>query len=346
MKVFITGATGFVGAHSARNLLDAGHEVRLLVRNADAARDYFTKHGYAVDDLVVADMRDEAAVRQGMRGCDAVLHSAAAVTLSAAQAQATYDNNVGGMRAVIGAACSLGIGRIVYVSSLAALFQPGLSEISEQTPLGSAREPYARSKTDADRHVRELQAQGAPISITYPGSVIGPDDPRLSESNFALVSFLGTMVPRTTTGIQFVDVRDVAQAHRLLLERPPAGVATEARYILGGHYYPWVELRDRLQALTGRRLRSPRIPGPVLRAMGRSMDLMKRVVPFESPLTTESAVLVTQWTPANSAKLLAETGMDFRSGDESLADAIRWLAANGHLKPELAGALRPAALAA
>ena len=146
MKIFLTGATGFVGAHTARELLAAGHELRLLARNPDAARAYFARHDAPVSDWVVADMRDADAVRDAMQGCDGVLHAAAAVSLDPRKAQQTYDNNVGGMEAVVGAACALGIRRIVYVSSLSVLFSPGLAAIDEDTPLGTPHDAYARSK--------------------------------------------------------------------------------------------------------------------------------------------------------------------------------------------------------
>lgn len=94
MKVFVTGATGFVGAHSARALLDAGHELRLLVRNPDAAQRYFSRHGYAVNELVTGDIRDAATVSAAMQGCDAVLHAAAIVAMEPSRAQEMYENNL------------------------------------------------------------------------------------------------------------------------------------------------------------------------------------------------------------------------------------------------------------
>lgn len=339
MKIFLTGATGFVGAHSARELLRAGHELRLLVRDPQPARDYLARHGFVVDDFVVADMRDRDAVRRGMAGCDAVLHAAAAVSLDPAKAQQTYDNNVGGMEAVIGAACELGIGRVVYVSSLSVLFSPGFSAITEDSPLGTPRDAYARSKRDADLRARQLQAQGYPIAITYPSAIIGPEDQRLSEANFAIQSFLTQMLPRTSTGIQFVDVRDVAQAHRLLLERADAPQPEEARYILSGPYFPWGVLHEALERVTGQRVFAPRIPGALLRAMGVGADLARRVVPFGGSLNTESMTIVTRWPQASADKARRDLGVTFRDSDTTFSDTIRWLAEAGHLPAKRAGDL-------
>lgn len=332
MKVFLTGGTGFVGAHTARALLSAGHQLRLLVRNPDAARRYFAEHGFDVDDFVVADMRDTDRIREGMQGCDAVLHAAAAVSLDPRKAQETYDNNVGGMKAVIGSACELGIRRIVYVSSISVTMQRGFERIDEATPLANTKEPYSRSKRDSDEYVRELQKQGYPVQITYPSAIVGPDDPRLSEANSALIQFVTQIIPRTSSGFQCVDVRDLAETHRYLLEHPPAENPENARFVVGGHYYPWPVFHQTLEKVTGRRLFSLPIPGIVFRLMGEVFDLIKKVIPFQTHISAEAMGYVTQWVEADSRKLIAHTGLQFRSPEETFTDTIRWMLAKGHLK--------------
>jgi nucleoside-diphosphate-sugar epimerase len=331
MKVFITGATGFVGAHTALALLQAGHQVRLLVRNAGNAQRYFAQHGFAVDDFLVADIRDEARIRPAMQGCDAVLHAAAIVALDPARAQETYDNNVEGMKAVVGSACELGIRNIVYVSSLSALFWPGLPRTDESTPLAPCKEPYSRSKRDSDEYVRALQARGYPIQISYPSAVIGPDDPKLSEANHGLITFVTSGIPMTTTGFQMVDVRDLAQAHRYLLEHPQTSGFESARYIIGGHYYPWKEFRIQLEAGLGRRILGLYCPAALLRGMGATVDALQRVVRFKTQVSAEAMSFVTQWSPADSSKYLRQSGLQFRDGEETFADTFRWMAEAGHL---------------
>jgi nucleoside-diphosphate-sugar epimerase len=331
MKTFITGATGFVGAHTALALLKAGHQVRLLVRNAENARRYFAQRGFAVDDFLMADIRDEALIRPAMQGCDAVLHAAAIVALDPARAQETYDNNVQGMKAVIGSACELGIGNIVYVSSLSALFWPDLPRTDESTPLAPCKEPYSRSKRDSDEYVRGLQAQGYPIQITYPSAVVGPDDPKLSEANHGLIAFITKGIPMTTTGFQTVDVRDLAQAHRFLLENPCTSDYEQGRFIIGGHYYPWKEFRARLEAGLGRRLLAFHSPAALLRGMGTTVDALQRVIRFKTQVSAEAMSFVTQWSPADSSKYLQHSGLQFRDGAETFADTFRWMAQAGHL---------------
>ncbi len=331
MKVFVTGATGFVGAHSALALLKAGHQVRLLVRNADIAKRWFAQQGHAVDDLLVADIRDEKLIRPTMQGCDAVLHAAAIVALDPARAQETYDNNVQGMKAVIGTACELGICNIVYVSSLSALFWPDLPRIDETTQLAPCKEPYSRSKRDSDEYVRGLQSKGHAIQITYPAAVVGPDDPKLSEANHGLIAFITKGVPMTTTGFQAVDVRDLAQAHLHLLEHPPASAFENARYIIGGHYYPWKDFRAQLESGMGRRLMGMHVPAAMLRGMGATVDALQRVIRFKTQVSAEAMAFVTQWSPADSTKFITHSGLQFRRGEDTFPDTFRWMARAGHL---------------
>lgn len=339
MKIFCTGATGFVGAHTARALLEAGHELRLLVRNADLARNYFAQHGHLINDIVVADIRDAEVIRKAIKGCDAVFHAAATVSLDPRKAQETYDNNVGGMKAVIGSAVDAGIHSILYVSSLSVIFHPGLPCIDEATPLADVKEPYSRSKRDSDEYVRGLQQRGAPIQISYPAGVIGPDDPKLSEANHGLVAFISQMLPRTTTGFQTVDGRDLAQAHRWLLEHAPSSGFEDRLYIVGGHFYPWAELHALLERVLARRIFAPRVPAPLLRGMGAATDFAKKIVPFQTQVSSEAMAYVTQWPPADSSKFLRTSGLSFRSGAETIEDTVRWLVHAGHLHPKYAGRL-------
>jgi dihydroflavonol-4-reductase len=339
MRVFCTGATGFVGAHSALALLAAGHELRLLVRNERAARDWFEARGRRIEQYVTVDIRDQAALRQAMTGCDAVFHAAAAVSLDPRRAQEMYDTNVGGTKAVLGAACEIGIRNIVYVSSVMVFFHPGAPLVDESTPLADVSEPYSRSKRESEAAAREFQQRGLPVQISYPTGVIGPDDPHLSAANRALATCVGKALPRSTTGFQCVDVRDLARAHAWLLEHPPTADFDNARYIVGGRFYRWDELRQCLESLLGRRLFSPRVSPRLMRLMGAAADRVKKVVPFETQISAESMAINTQWPPADSSRFVSRTGLRFRSGEETFSDTIRWVVEAGHIPRKKAGQL-------
>ncbi len=338
MRVFVTGGTGLVGAHTTRALLAAGHDVRLLARERERAEGYFRAHGQEVADVVEADMRDTAAVRDGLAGCDAVVHAAAMVSVDPTRADELHQTNLDGIETVVGTAARLGIGRILYVSSLGAFFRPGASSIDESSPLGESSEAYLCSKQHCELAVRRFQAEGAPIVITYPGGVFAPDDPKLSEANRALRAFL-RIVPQTTSGMQFVDGRDLALAHVRLLELPPPPDPTTARYIVGGHYLPWAEIHTLLERLTGKGIFAPWSPGWLCRALGVAMDGVRRFRPIEFPMTRESMAIATLWPPASSARVVDATGVRFRPPEETLRDTLRWLIAAGHVVARRGGAL-------
>lgn len=337
MKIFVTGATGFVGSHTALALLDAGHELRLLVRNEVAAKAYFQKYGYQIDDLVTVNMADKQAVKNAMTGCDAVFHAAAMVSLDPKKADEIYKNNVESIDAVIGSACDLGIENIVYVSSVGALFNPDVKVIDEYSGLGTSTEAYSRSKRDCEEYVRKLQKEGKPIQISYPSGVFGPDDPKLSECNHALITFFTQILPITSSGIQCVDVRDLAKAHKYLLENPYSGEYQQARFIVAGNFYSWPEFHALLEGITGKKIFSLKIPGSVFRFIGSIMDVVKKIYPVDIPITSESMAIITQWRVASSSKIEKEAGLQFCSGEKTFSDTAKWLADAGHMKKKYAG---------
>ncbi|MGH3578001.1 MAG: NAD-dependent epimerase/dehydratase family protein [Mycobacterium sp.] len=292
-----------------------------------------------MERFVTVDIGDQAAVQHAMVGCDAVFHAAAAVSLGPHTARESYDNNVVATKTVLGAASTLGIDNLLHVSSLTALFQPGLSRVDESTPLAEAFDAYSRSKRDSDEYVRGLQQRGVPVQITYPSAVIGPDDPKLSAGNRMLASWICRLLPRTTTGFQGVDVRDLAQAHCWLLEHPFTRDFERARYIVGGRFYPWGQLHQHLEALLGRPIFSPRLSPGLLGATSATVDRIKKLVPFETQISTESMAITTRWSPASSSRFLEESGLRFRPGEETFGDTIRWMVAAGHIPLNKAGRL-------
>ena len=330
MKVFVTGATGCLGAHIARELLEAGHEVRLLVRNPKMAQQYFAELGYTINDLVVADMTDTETVRSGMNGCDAVVHAAAVIDLDARNAEKTINTNLKGFDSVVGTACELGIPKILYVSSMSVFFSPGARVISETSPLGTANDAYTRSKRLCEEKARELQHQGKPIIITYPSSIFGPDDPKLSESNSALLKFVNLMVPKTLSGIQVVDVRDLAHFQRLLLEKPLHEPEKE-RYMLGGHFLPWGDVAGILHKATGLSIQSVYVPAWLFLILGRVFDFLRHFFTIEFPLSVESTRIVTSMPVSDSSHLQQVLGVQFRDVEETFRDTIAWLRKKNYL---------------
>jgi nucleoside-diphosphate-sugar epimerase len=335
MKVLVTGATGFVGSHTAKALKEAGHELRVLVRSASKAKSVFEALGVTIDDIIVGDITDAAAVTRAVAGCDAVVHSAAMVSTAENFAEIVYKTNVGGTKLLIDSSLAAGIKKIIYVSSVSALFTPGDNVMTETSAVSMATSPYGRSKVDCENYVRQLQAQGAPIIITYPAGVVGSHDPGLSEPHSGIKIFVSQFAFTSSSGMQFVNVSDVAKAHVAILER----VNTPERFMLGGQYYSWGDLLRMTENVTGRKLFSIHIPGSVLRIFGRCADVVIKITGKDFPFTSEGMTYATQWVYADSSKIENELGIIFTEHEKTLAEAIHWLYSSGQLSAKKAGKL-------
>jgi nucleoside-diphosphate-sugar epimerase len=340
MRVFVTGASGFVGSYTVAALLAAGHTPRALVRDPDKAARVLAAVGVDAGrvDLVVGDMLDEAVVGKALDGCEAAIHAAASVGVTGGAGD-LVEINVGGTRNVVGGAVQRGLDPVVHVSTVAVFVPPRDPVITVDGPLASPRTGYGRSKVAAERYVRGLQDEGAPVTIVYPGGVFGPCQPVLDSLMEGLASALGKVWPLPPGGVSVIDVRDLGEA----LARAVAPGRGPRRWLLGGHYLTWHEYADLCDALTGVRCRRMRVPGAALLAMGALLDAAKRVRDFHYPLTRDAAEFMTRLVPTDDRPALDALGLRLRPVEETVSDGLRWLAEAGHLDPRRAGRLVPAA---
>ena len=334
MRVMITGGTGFVGYHIAQALIGAGHEVSLLVRSVDKMLQLYGDDCEL--DFTRGDITDADKVNSAMAGCDAVIHAAAMVSTKASDAQRVYNTNVEGAKTVIGGAVkNKTVKSIIHVSSVTALYDPSATLLDENSPPGVARNAYGRSKVACEKYVRNLKARGKRVYITYPATVIGPDDPGLTEAHVGMQGFLTAFVPLMSSGNQYVDVRDVAEVHlRLLEQRPPGG-----NYTLGGHYVPWVKLGPVLEAVTGRRLFKLPLSGGLMRLTGRILDQLHPYISVPLPISEEAMEYATNWVQLDNSKVEKSLDFTFRPVEESMKDTVIWLYQAGHIGRRQAGVL-------
>jgi nucleoside-diphosphate-sugar epimerase len=188
---------------------------------------------------------------------------------------------------------------------------------------------------ECEKFARDLQEQGAPLHITYPASVIGPDDPGLTEPHAGLVANLFGLGVGMPSGSQYVDVRDVAMAHAAILNRD----LKPGRYPLGGHYITWKQLYATLERLTGRNILTLPIPGMTMRILGRTLDVLKPWVDSQTPISHEAMVYATNWVKLDNKKTEKDLDISFRSFEDSLVETIRWLERENYITRVQAGLL-------
>ena len=337
MKVLVTGATGFVGAHSVAAVLSAGHQVRLLVRSPARVAPALAPLGVADQvEIVTGDVTDTTSVREALAGCDAVIHAAALVTFDRREAQRANEVNVEGTRAVLTEACQAGLDPVVYVSSVSALHPPSEPVLTPDSPVKASAELYAGSKAGGELVARQLQADGAPIVITYPGGVWGPYDPNLGEQTRGVIWMAKlAYVPQTTGGYLMIDVRDLGAVHAAALV-PGRGAK---RYMAGGTFFTGKELAALVSSVLGRRVMAGASPAWTLRAMGRAGDVLQARFNVQLPFTAEGMATLVRTVPTDDALTKKELHLDWRDPAVTVADTIRWLWSSGRVTARQAGRL-------
>ncbi|BAH54202.1 SDR family NAD(P)-dependent oxidoreductase [Rhodococcus opacus] len=329
MLVLVTGGTGFVGAWSAKAAVDAGHRVRFLVRDPARLVTSAAALGLDTSDHVVGDITDAASVRRALDGCDAVIHAAAVVAVDPRRAEEMLQTNLAGAQNVLGTAVELGLDPIVYVSSIAALFQPGARLLTPDLPVCGPSDAYGRSKARVEQYARDLQADGAPIAITYPGMIVGPPAGNqfgeAAQAVEAAVHLRG--LPGRGAAWTMVDVREVATAHAALL-RQGSGAR---RFMLGGPRIPIAGIAGMLATITGRRMGVYPVPDSALRLVGRLVDVIDRFVSIDTPVSEAAMEYYTRMPDTDDSPSESELGVKYRDSVETLADTVAGLIEAGRL---------------
>ncbi|MDY7013720.1 MAG: NAD-dependent epimerase/dehydratase family protein, partial [Cyanobacteriota bacterium] len=228
MRAFVTGGTGFVGANVVRSLLSLGYDVRSLARPNSRLDNL---QGLDIE-IVKGDLNDPELHRL-MQGCHVLFHVAAHYSLWQADKDSLYRCNVLGTRNVLAAARKAGVDRAVYTSSVAAIGVGKNGRVVNETyqsPPEKLIGAYKKSKYYAEREARKAVELGQDLVIVNPSTPIGPWDIKPTPTGEIIVRFLQRKMPAyVNTGLNFIDVRDVARGHILALEKGKTG----DRYILG-----------------------------------------------------------------------------------------------------------------
>ncbi len=265
MRIFITGATGFIGRHFIARLRDTPHTVTCLVRRGSRLEHL----QLAQARLVYGDILDADAVLAGMQGHDAVVHLAALYSFWERRPRRYYDVNVEGTRRVMECALQAGVSKVVLVSTSLVYGVPAERPFHEDVPAGRRLlSAYARSKYAGECIAWELhRSRGLPLVVLYPGGVLGPGD--VKSSGQYVRQLVRQELPARVfedSVITWVHVRDVAEAILLALEKPDTN---GRRYLLGKERLSWREFNRLVSEIAGVPL--PRIVMPDVLVLAASL---------------------------------------------------------------------------
>jgi dihydroflavonol-4-reductase len=327
MLAFVTGATGFVGSHVARVLAEKGAGLRLLVRSSSNLRNIEGLNA----ERVVGDLRDPDSLQKAMSGCDAVFHVAADYRLWVRDPEQMYRANVEGTRALLKAAKSSGVKRVVYTSSVATMgFTSNGHLADEDSPvaLENMIGPYKRSKFMAEQVAMEAGRKEMDVVTVNPTTPVGARDIKPTPTGRIVVDFLKKKFPAyVDTGLNLVDVDACAQGHVQAFEKGKSG----ERYILGGENLTLKQILDKLGAITG--LPSPTIQVPYFVALATGVVdevLTGRIMGKEPRATIDAVRMGKKKMFVTSAKAERELGWKQVPVDGALRRAADWFRNNGY----------------
>jgi dihydroflavonol-4-reductase len=328
MKVLVTGATGFIGGNLARALLEQGFEVRALVRE--------TSSRTAIQDLdldlVTGDLSNPACLDRALKGCDALFHAAAAYTFWSADPKSIYETNVQGTRNILDAALRAKITKVIYTSTESTIGISGHALGTEKAvaSLESLSGHYKKSKLLAERVALAFCERGLPVTIVNPAMPVGPWDVKPTPSGQVVLDFLnGRMPAYVNTGLNVVDVRDVAQGHILALHKGRIG----ERYILGNRNMTLREILGVLEAITGIRASNVRIPIGLALGAAYVDEFVSGTLLKKPPRIPVSAVRTARkFRHFDCSKAINELGLPQTSIEQALADAVVWFRQHGYVR--------------
>ena len=313
---FVTGASGFLGWHIARVLLERSIPVRALVRP-----------GARVEGLEVetatGDLRDAASLERAVNGCSLVFHAAADYRLWAKDPSELYRSNVEGTRHLLEAARAAGVERVVYTSTVGCIGIPkdGIGDETTPVTLADMQGDYKRSKVLAERAALEFAAEGLDVVIVNPTAPVGDHDVKPTPTGKIVLDFLhGAMPAFIDTGLNVVDARDTAEGHWQACQKGRRG----ERYILGSENLTLAQILQKLAWITGTKAPRVRLPYAVAYGAGACSTAWAEVTgrPPRVPLDAVRMARKKMWVSHEKAR--RELGFEPGPAEDALARAVEW----------------------
>ena len=326
MKVLVTGATGFIGGNLARELWQRGYQVRALVRPGS--------NTLTIDDTdieqVPGDILDSDSVVRAVDGCQGVFHCAAVYTFWARDPGGIYHSNVDGTATVLEASQRAGVAKVVYTSSVATVGHlPGVlsTEEAEIDPVRLVGN-YKKSKYQAEELTLKMAAKGLPVVVVNPTAPVGPWDVKPTPTGRVVLDFQRGRTPvYVHTGMNLVDVTDVAVGHILAMEKGVPG----QRYLLGNRNVTLKEMFGLLEQVTGRG--APRWWIPLWLAIGAGYidQLVEGLVLDREPrIPLEGLKIAKKPMYVSCQKAISQLGLPQSSVESALEKAVKWFNDHGY----------------
>jgi dihydroflavonol-4-reductase len=321
MTTLVTGASGFLGWHVARLLVERGHRVRALVRPGSYVS------GLDVE-TVNGDLRDPASLDRAVSGCRLVFHVAADYRLWAKDPRELYRSNVDGTHNLLEAAHKTGVERIIYTSTVGCIGIPHHGIGDETTPVSllDMAGHYKRSKYLAEGVALEYARDGLPVVIVNPTAPIGDHDVKPTPTGKIVLDFLkGEMPAFIDTGLNVVDVRDCAEGHLLACEHGKTG----ERYILGSENLTLAQILQKLAKITGRKAPAIRLPYAVAYCAGACSTAWAGLTGTPPRVPIEAVRMARKHMWVTHEKARRELGYEAGPADRALSSAVEWFRARG-----------------
>lgn len=326
MTTLVTGASGFLGSHVARQLVARCEDVRVLMRPSSTNR--------AIADLsleyVTGDLRDPASVARAMQGIKRVFHVAADYRFWARRKQDIYDSNVGGTKNLLEAARRAGVEQFIYTSTVAtvAVDRPQLPNESTDAKLEEMIGHYKRSKWMAEKEALSAAKAGLPVVVVMPTTPVGPWDWKPTPTGKTIVDFLnGKMPGYVETGLNFVGVEECAAGHLLVAEKGRVG----ERYLLGGENLTLKAMLDTLSKITGLPTPKLKIPHGLALGVAYANTVFSRLIGREPSIPIEVVKVARHNMFVDCSRAQRELGFKAGPVAAALERAVRWYEANGYI---------------
>ena len=329
MKSLVTGANGFVGSAVARCLLEAGHEVRCLVR---AGSDQSNLKGLPVE-ISEGDLRDVSSLKRAVSNCENLFHVAADYRLWVPDPETMYDINVKGTQELILAAYEADVSRIIYTSSVATLgINSDASPANESTPssLNNMTGHYKRSKFLAEQVVQHLtNKHQLPLVIVNPSTPVGPRDIKPTPTGqIVLDTLCGRMPAYMSTGLNVAHVDDIAQGHLLAYMHGKTG----ERYILGGENLHLIQILQAIDEIIGKKIKRMNISMGMMLPVAWIMEKVAIATNTQPRASVDSIRMAEKKMFFSSEKAIRDLGYQYRPSSEAIQDAVTWFQNNGYCK--------------